>query len=92
MSPASAALGGSHTHLAPSPAPIGDDPALVAGSQREPQRPSWATREVSWHGKPEELRDPHGHTTTHTDTYVSPDGATKTTTYTERTHRTYPEY
>jgi hypothetical protein len=109
VSPASAALGGSNTQLAPSPAPIGDDPQLVG------QRSSWtttkeinwsgkpednpilrdpqiATREVSWHGKPEELRDPHGHTTTHTDTYVSPDGTTKTTTYTERTHRTYPEY
>jgi hypothetical protein len=92
VSPASAALGDSTTHLAThSPAPIGDDPQLIHGSQ--PQRSSWATsREVSWHGKPEELRDPQGHTTTHTDTYVSPDGLTKTSTYTEKTHRTFPEY
>ncbi|KAI6225247.1 Plectin [Aphelenchoides fujianensis] len=91
VSPVSAALGGSTSHLAPSPAPIGDDPHLAAAGRGGSG--GWtAHREVSWTGRPEELRDPHGHTTSHTDTYVSPDGQTKTTTYTERTHRTYPEY
>ncbi|KAI6230952.1 hypothetical protein M3Y95_00330300 [Aphelenchoides besseyi] len=90
VSPVSAALGGSTSHLAPSPAPIGDDPHLASAGG---QRGGWtSTREVSWSGRPEELRDQHGHNTSHTDTYISPDGNTKTTTYTERTHRTYPEY
>lgn len=55
VSPAFGGLGGSNTYLAHSPVPIGDDPQLVRASEPA-TRGSWtATREVSWHGKPEEV-------------------------------------
>ncbi|CAD5207872.1 unnamed protein product [Bursaphelenchus xylophilus] len=71
-------LFGSSSHLAAhSPAPIGDDPILAQAGRNGTQFSE------------QTFNENNGTTTKRTETYVSPDGTTKTTTYSETTRRHY---